>query len=162
MLYSKVLQTPIGNMFALADEGFLLLLEFFEGKYFEKNCNYFGNNFINKSNKIIDLLENELKLYFYKKLKQFSVPVKFHGTDFQQKVWKSLQEIPYGKTISYRQQSENLNIPRAVRAVATANSRNKISIVVPCHRVVGANGDLVGFASGIERKRYLLDLERFN
>ncbi|MCL2598267.1 MAG: methylated-DNA--[protein]-cysteine S-methyltransferase [Paludibacter sp.] len=159
MLYSKILQTPLGDMFALADENFLLMLDFVDGKYCVKNRNFFGKNNINLSNNIIDLLEKELLLYFNKKLTHFSVPVKFFGTEFQQKVWKSLQEIPYGQTISYRQQSENLMIPQAVRAVAAANSHNKISIVVPCHRVVGTNGNLVGYAGGTERKKYLIDLE---
>jgi len=159
MLYSKILQTPLGEMFAIADEHFLLMLDFIDGKYFDKNRNCFGSNNINLSNKAIDLLESELFLYFNKRLKQFSVPVKFFGTEFQQRVWCSLQQIPYGQTISYRQQSENLNIVHSVRAVAAANSRNKISIIVPCHRVVGSNGNLVGYAGGIERKRYLLDLE---
>jgi len=162
MLYSKTLQTPLGNMFAIANNNALLLLDFVGGKYFEQNRNFFCENYINKSNKIIDLLENELNLYFNKKLRNFSVPVKFYGTLFQCKVWNSLQQIPYGKIISYRQQAENMNIPRAIRAVAAANSHNKISIVVPCHRVIGTNGDMRGYAGGLERKRYLLDLERVN
>lgn len=161
MLYSEVLQTPVGEMFAVADNDFLLMLDYVEGKYFYRTNNkFFDKNIINQSNKIINLLQNELNLYFNKQLTDFSIPVKFYGTEFQQKVWKSLLQIPYGTTISYRQQSEYLNIPLAVRAVANANSRNKISIIVPCHRVIGTDGKLVGYAGGIERKQYLLNLER--
>jgi O-6-methylguanine DNA methyltransferase len=161
-MYSKTLQTPLGNMLAIAEENFLLMLDFVDGNYFERNRKFFHEYYINRSNKIIDLLENELNLYFNKKLTNFSVPVKFYGTIFQNKVWKSLQQIPYGKIISYMQLSENMNITRSVRAVAAANSCNKISIVVPCHRVIRSNGNLTGYAGGYERKRYLIDLERTN
>jgi O-6-methylguanine DNA methyltransferase len=161
-LVSKVLQTPVGEMLAIADEDFLLLFDYIGGKHFTANRDFFGKNISNSSNRIIDLLENELILYFNKQTTRFSVPVKFNGTEFQQKVWQELQKIPYGKTISYAQQSENLQIPRAVRAVAAANGRNKISIVVPCHRVVGTNGSLTGYAGGLEHKKFLLDLERAN
>ncbi len=81
------------------------------------------------------------------------------GTDFQKKVWKALQEIPYGETRSYQQQAILVGDKKAVRAVARANGENRIAIVIPCHRVIGSNGSLTGYAGGLERKKFLLDLE---
>lgn len=102
----------------------------------------------------------QLTEYFNKTRKIFDLPVKFNGTDFQNKVWKSLQTIPYGETRSYRQIAEQIGNPKASRAVGGANNKNRIIIVVPCHRVIGANGSLVGFGCGIDIKKYLLDLEK--
>ena len=93
---------------------------------------------------------------------EFDLPVQVKGTDFQKKVWRILQEIPYGETWSYKQVAERLGNPHAVRAVGMANNRNPIPIVIPCHRVIGVNGDLVGYAGGIEIKKRLLDLEKNN
>ncbi|MDR1653894.1 MAG: methylated-DNA--[protein]-cysteine S-methyltransferase [Prevotellaceae bacterium] len=160
MLYSKILETPVGKMLAIADEEFLLLFDYVNSKHFETNRKIFGNNIFNFSNNIIDLLENELFLYFKQKLTQFSVPLKFNGTEFQRRVWQSLQQIPYGQTVSYLQQSEFLNVPRSVRAVAAACGRNKISIVAPCHRVIGSDGSMRGYAGGLEQKKLLLQLEK--
>lgn len=102
----------------------------------------------------------QLTEYFNKTRKIFDLPVKFKGTDFQNKVWKSLQTIPYGETRSYGQIAEQIGNPKASRAVGGANNKNRIIIVVPCHRVIGANGSLVGFGCGIDIKKYLLDLEK--
>ena len=101
-----------------------------------------------------------MKLYFKGELKQFSVPLNPIGTDFQRKVWEELRKIDYGQTISYQQQANNLNIPKSVRAVANANGQNKISILIPCHRVIGSNGKLTGYAGGIWRKEKLLQIEK--
>lgn len=87
------------------------------------------------------------------------MPLHLIGTDFQQKVWQILQQIPYGKTYSYGQQAKILGNPKAVRAVANANGMNSIAILVPCHRVIGANGELTGYGGGLWRKQYLLELE---
>ncbi|MEL6304343.1 MAG: methylated-DNA--[protein]-cysteine S-methyltransferase [Bacteroidota bacterium] len=97
--------------------------------------------------------------YFEKKRKQFDLKLNPAGTTFQKKVWQQLQEIPFGKTVSYLELSKTLGDPKAIRAVAAANGKNPLWIVVPCHRVIGSNGDLVGYAGGLSRKKWLLDFE---
>jgi len=101
----------------------------------------------------------QLRLYFAGDLKIFDLPLELIGTEFQKRVWNALLAIPYGQTRSYTQIAQQIGAPRAVRAVGAANGRNPIPIVVPCHRVIGASGDLVGFGGGLEWKRKLLDLE---
>ena len=101
----------------------------------------------------------QLRLYFAGELQIFDLPLELVGTDFQKKVWAALVTIPYGETRSYTQIAEQIGAPRAVRAVGAANGRNPIPIVVPCHRVIGASGSLVGFGGGLEWKGLLLDLE---
>lgn len=100
--------------------------------------------------------------YFEGRLKEFKVPLDISGTDFQKQVWQALVEIPYGTTSSYLRQAEVLGKPLSVRAVANANGMNKIAIVIPCHRVVGSDGSLTGYAGGLWRKRKLIDLEKDN
>ncbi len=111
-------------------------------------------------NKILEQATQELKAYFSGKLKQFSIPLDLStGTEFQQKVWKALLEIPYGMTRSYLDIARILEDEKAVRAVGMANGQNPIMIIVPCHRVIGSDGSLTGYAHGIEIKRQLLALE---
>ena len=100
-----------------------------------------------------------LDAYFAGALTAFDLPLAAHGTPFQQRVWAALREIPYGATTSYGQLAAELGAPGAGRAVGAANGRNPISIVVPCHRVVGSTGAITGYAGGVERKRFLLDHE---
>ena len=102
----------------------------------------------------------QLTAYFAQTLTKFDLPLSSTGTDFQRSVWQTLKSIPYGTTCSYGDIARKLNNPNAVRAVGAANGKNPISIVVPCHRVIGANGKLTGYASGLERKTYLLSLEK--
>jgi methylated-DNA-[protein]-cysteine S-methyltransferase len=109
---------------------------------------------------IFDEVRRQLVEYFEGTRTEFAVDLDPHGTEFQRTVWDSLRRIPFGVTSSYAQQARAINRPTAVRAVASANGRNPISIVVPCHRVIGADGSLTGFAGGLEVKRWLLDHER--
>lgn len=102
---------------------------------------------------------NQLQAYFAGKLNEFDLPLDLVGTPFQQKVWAALQTIPYGETRSYADIARQIGHPTAFRAVGAANGRNPVSIVVPCHRAIGANGSLTGFAGGLEIKRRLLALE---
>lgn len=102
----------------------------------------------------------QLAAYFTGELTMFDLPLTLRGTPFQQRVWSALQEIPYGETTSYGELAVELGKPSASRAVGLANGRNPISIIVPCHRVIGSTGDLTGYGGGVERKRYLLDFER--
>jgi methylated-DNA-[protein]-cysteine S-methyltransferase len=104
--------------------------------------------------------ERQLQAYFARKLERFSVPLDFAGTEFQKKVWRALLTIPFGETRSYGQIAEQIGQPKAGRAVGAASGRNPISIIAPCHRVIGANGKLTGFAGGLEIKAALLGLER--
>ncbi|GAA5182275.1 methylated-DNA--[protein]-cysteine S-methyltransferase [Acinetobacter kookii] len=108
------------------------------------------------------LLETQKQLseYFAGKRQQFDLPLDFEGTEFQQKVWQALLTIPFGETRSYRDIAEQVGNVKAVRAVGAANGKNPISIIAPCHRVVGANGKLVGFAGGLDNKEILLKLEK--
>lgn len=103
---------------------------------------------------------SQLGAYFAGELTRFDLPLKPAGTAFQQQVWQALTDIPYGKTASYGEIANRLNKPKAVRAVGAANGRNPIGIIIPCHRVVGANGSLTGYAGGIERKQWLLRHEQ--
>ena len=103
--------------------------------------------------------EHQLNNYFAGKLEKFSLQLDFKGTEFQKHVWEALLTIPYGETRSYGQLAKQIGNPKAVRAVGAANGKNPISIIIPCHRVIAANGSLTGFAGGLDRKKILLDLE---
>ncbi len=102
---------------------------------------------------------SQLEAYFKGTLKSFDLKLNPQGTDFQKRVWKKLLEIPYGSTTSYLQLSKELGDEKAIRAVASANGKNPLWIIVPCHRVIGSNGSLTGYAGGLQRKKWLLDLE---
>lgn len=104
----------------------------------------------------------QLNEYFAGQRRQFDLPLDFEGTAFQQKVWQALLSIPFGETRSYKQIAEQIGHAKAMRAVGAANGKNPISIIAPCHRVVGANGKLVGFAGGLENKSILLEIESSN
>lgn len=161
-LYTKSFETPLGKMVAYANQDALLMLDFEDSKYFEKHLEEISSQYgvIKKSgNKVLTLLDKELKQYFKGKLSKFTVPIAFSGTDFQKKVWQELQNINFGEYRSYQSQADAMKLPKSVRAVANANSRNKICLVVPCHRVIGKNLSLTGYAGGIERKASLLKLE---
>lgn len=106
------------------------------------------------------LVKKQLKEYFKGKRQHFDVPISVHGTPFQERVWEQLQQIPFGETRSYQQIAEAVGSPKAVRAVGNANNRNPICIIIPCHRVIGKNQQLVGYAGGIVRKQALLEYER--
>jgi methylated-DNA-[protein]-cysteine S-methyltransferase len=114
------------------------------------------------ANAITEEACEQLSAYYQKKLTQFSLPIDTKGTPFQQNVWQALLKIPYGETVTYLDIAKAINNHKAVRAVGMANGRNPISIVIPCHRVVGSNNTLTGYAWGLQRKQFLLDLERSN
>lgn len=101
----------------------------------------------------------QLQAYFYGDLKVFDIPLNPQGTDFQKEVWQQLIQIPFGKTITYQQQSQNFGNTKAIRAIAAANAKNPIMIVIPCHRVVGSDGSLTGYAGGLHNKKWLLEHE---
>jgi methylated-DNA-[protein]-cysteine S-methyltransferase len=111
------------------------------------------------TNKILGLTINQLNEYFEGTRKYFDIPLGLEGTNFQQKVWKQLQQIPYGQTITYSELATRLGDPQKARAVAGANGLNPIPIIIPCHRVIGVDNKLTGYSGGIERKEFLLKLE---
>ena len=115
-----------------------------------------------QENALLLELEKQLKEYFAKERKEFTLPITLVGTPFQEEVWKVLQTIPYGETRTYKEQAIAVGNPKDVRAVANANSKNRLSIIVPCHRVIGSNGTLTGYAGGLSRKEFLLNLEKSN
>jgi len=108
---------------------------------------------------VLALAREQLDEYFHGRRTTFDVPLLLIGTDFQKAVWQHLMTIPYGTTLSYGTMARQMGLPRAVRAIASANRANAISIFIPCHRVIGGNGKLVGYGGGLEAKRFLLDLE---
>jgi methylated-DNA-[protein]-cysteine S-methyltransferase len=113
-----------------------------------------------RDDSVLPALQEQLAAYFARDLKEFQVRLAVTGTPFQQRVWAGLAQIPYGETWSYAELAEHIGSPTAVRAVGLANGRNPVSIVVPCHRVVGSDGSLTGYGGGLARKQLLLDLER--
>lgn len=108
---------------------------------------------------IIEETQKQLNEYFRKERKIFDLPLLLAGTDFQKKVWQTLTEIPYGTTLSYKEEAFKMNMEKGIRAVALANGANAISIIIPCHRVIGSNHSLTGYAGGLDAKQYLLQLE---
>ena len=155
--------TELGPMLAAAGETALCLLEFADRRGLEKSYarmqQRFGLPVVPGSNNILEQLERELRDYFARKLRAFTIPLSLQGTPFQAAVWRELQRIPYGNTITYAQLARRVGRPAAVRAVAQANGRNPVGILVPCHRVVASDGSLSGYSSGVWRKRLLLKLE---
>lgn len=160
------IETDLGTMVACATDKGVCLLEFSDRKGLETElkqlAKYHNANIVQGQNKYFKQLKEELDAYFEGRLKEFKVPLDISGTDFQKQIWQALVEIPYGTTSSYLRQAEVLGKPLSVRAVANANGMNKIAIVIPCHRVVGSDGSLTGYAGGLWRKRKLIDLEKDN
>ena len=112
-----------------------------------------------KASTLTDIAAMQLDEYFVGKRKKFDIPLNPHGTEFQLSVWKALQAIPYGKTRSYKQIAQAIGNPKACRAVGLANNKNPIWIIIPCHRVIGADGDLTGYGGGLKMKKKLLEIE---
>lgn len=158
------LETPLGTMFAGATSDGICLLEFTDRKMLESELKdltkKLNAHILQGNNPHFELLKLELDAYFSGEGKGFTVPLVTPGTPFQQMVWQGLMSIPYGSTRSYKKQSIFLNKPEAIRAVAHANGMNRISIMIPCHRVIGENGDLTGYGGGIHRKQWLLEFEQ--
>lgn len=113
-----------------------------------------------QTTELLSMATIQLDEYFQGKRTVFSLPFKLTGTPFQLAVWKELQNIPYGKTTSYKEIAQKINKPKAYRAVGMANNKNPLPIIIPCHRVIGSNGKLIGYAGGLKLKNYLLELEQ--
>lgn len=157
------IDTPLGGMIAIADDRALHLLEFIDRKSLpeglRKLSGMVGGRIGLGRSAVTDQTETDLDAYFTGRNPRFSVPVQLHGTEFQRRVWQRLQTIPAGETRSYAQLAAEIGQPTATRAVARANATNRIALVVPCHRVIGADGSLTGYAGGLWRKEKLIEVE---
>ena len=147
-MYSQSFRSPCGNLTVSASERGVTAVTF-TGNRLQKD----------QPSGITALACEQLQAYFAGDITLFDLPLDLQGTDFQQRVWRQLLRVNYGETASYGDIALQLDNPKAVRAVGMANSKNPIAIVVPCHRIIGRNGSLTGYAGGLERKRYLLNLE---
>jgi AraC family transcriptional regulator of adaptative response/methylated-DNA-[protein]-cysteine methyltransferase len=158
--------TPLGPMFAGAVAEGVCLLEFADRRMLETQLarlrRLFHAEFVPGDSSHFWVLSGQLEEYFAGSRREFSVPLACPGTAVQERVWSVLRAIPYGTTRFYQEQARLIGDPRAVRAVARANGDNRLAILIPCHRVIGKNGKLIGYGGGLWRKRYLLDLERKN
>jgi len=158
--------SPIGSLIACATENGLCFLGFIGQKRIEKQFDEIQKQFnaiiLPGKNAHLTKVKKEITEYFDGKRKTFSVSLDIVGTDFRKKVWTELLNIPYGKTASYKEQAIAINNIKAIRAVASANGANKISIIIPCHRVIGSNGSLTGYAGGLHKKSWLLNFEKSN
>jgi methylated-DNA-[protein]-cysteine S-methyltransferase len=154
-LAHTTMDSPIGPLTLVAADGALTGV-YMDRQRYRPGPETFGDRDHSPFAPAISQLED----YFAGRLTEFDLPLAFVGTPFQRLVWEALRKVPYGQTVSYGQLADRLGRPTAARVVGLANGHNPISIIVPCHRVVGANGDLTGYGGGLERKRHLLDFER--
>ena len=158
------METPLGPMAAGATARGICFLEFTDRRMLEVQLETLSRRFdlsiVPGENEIVARLRRELERYFSGRLKRFSVPLEYPGTEFQVRVWRALLDIPFGETRSYEDVARALGMPGAVRAVGHANGLNRIAIVIPCHRVVNKNGELGGYGGGLWRKKHLLALEQ--
>ncbi len=163
-LYIEWIPTPIGKMLAICDENHLYMLEFIARKNihngFQRLSQKYNRHIISGRTSITQRIEDELKLYFKKALKEFTTPLIFTGTKFQKKVWLNLTKIPAGRTCSYSELAAAVGNKKASRAVANSNANNILALVVPCHRVILQSRKIGGYAGGIEKKEWLLCHEK--
>ena len=164
VLFARWIDTPLGAMVALADDRGLHLLEFVDRRGLEREILVLrrrtGAVVLPGAHAYLDEIEENLAVYFSGKDREFSVPVVLHGSPFERSVWEALQEIPPGATRSYGKLAATIGRPQAVRAVGRANGKNCLAIIVPCHRLIGADGKLTGYGGGLWRKQWLLEHER--
>jgi methylated-DNA-[protein]-cysteine S-methyltransferase len=142
-------KTPVGIAQITEEDGFISRIHILDEEH----------EVIPAETPLLEEVMRQFDEYFAGTRKVFDIPINQPGTDFQQQVWQELLKIDYGKTISYNQQSQQMNSPLAIRAIASANGKNNLWVVVPCHRVIGSNGSLTGYAGGLWRKQWLLEHE---
>ena len=144
--------SPVADLYLVEERGQLVEISFYQPEHREEMKE--------KRTELLEEVERQLQEYFAGRLQHFDLPLHPQGTEFQKKVWKALMSIPYGETRSYGEIAKQIGNEKAVRAVGGANHVNPISIVIPCHRVIGKNGSLTGYGGGLEIKETLLTLER--
>jgi O-6-methylguanine DNA methyltransferase len=156
--------SPVGPLLIGATREAVLLLEFSDPDQLDVQLarlrKHFARSLLRADSPLLDRLREQLAEYFAATRREFHLPLEFHGSEFQERVWSALRGIPYGETCSYGAIAKQLGDANAMRAVGAANGLNPIAIVIPCHRVVNASGELGGYGGGLWRKRILLDLER--
>lgn len=155
MKYYKDINTVIGKVRIIEEDGYIIELQI--NKDFDKN-----EDILEKDTNILKNAERQLSEYFSGKRNTFDLKLNSKGTDFMKKVWRELLNIPYGETRTYKEIAEKIGNPKGARAVGMANNKNPIPIIIPCHRVIGKNKKLVGYALGLDMKEFLLNLERKN
>jgi AraC family transcriptional regulator of adaptative response/methylated-DNA-[protein]-cysteine methyltransferase len=157
------IETPIGRMIGAASDSHLLLFEFPHRRMIDTQLDRVRRahqcELEPGESSVFEMLRRQLDEYFRGDRREFTVPMHVPGTPFQERVWSALQRIPSGTTTSYARLADSIGQPNAVRAVARANGDNRIAILIPCHRVIGSNGELVGYGGGLWRKKKLLELE---
>ena len=158
-MFYKIYDFEIGKLAICEENGKIVLVNVVKTK---EDIEEMAKNSIQKETSLIKNTKQQLDEYFAGKRKKINIPIKFNGTDFQVKVWEELLKIPYGETCSYLDIAKRIGNPKASRAVGMANNKNKIIIIVPCHRVIGSNKKLVGYAGGLDVKEKLLELEKGN
>lgn len=151
-MYYTVYKSPVGFLHLYADTQFLKAVSYSK---LDIEC-------ISNKNDILNRTILQLEEYFAGKRKIFDLPISFEGTPFQQKVWNALCSVPYGETRSYKQIADQIHCPKGCRAVGMANNKNPIAIIVPCHRIIGSNGTLIGYAGGLAIKEKLLTIEKMD
>lgn len=154
--YQK-LNSPIGSIHIATDGEYLRVLAI--GHNWDRLKESLGV-IIEKEHPLLSQTKQQLEEYFSHQRREFDLPIHFAGTEFQNAAWNALLKVPYGETRSYAQQAELIGNPKAVRAIGRANGLNPISIIVPCHRIIGKSGKLTGYASGLGDKAYLINLEK--
>ncbi|MGI6225787.1 MAG: methylated-DNA--[protein]-cysteine S-methyltransferase [Peptococcales bacterium] len=162
-LHYTYFDSPLGKLGLVASSKGLVLMDFldWEEKDFRRKLHKkFPTGVLMEGGCFIEKPLEEIKEYFLGKRQDFTCLLDLEGTPFQIKVWQALQEIPYGETYSYEDVARKIGNIKAVRAVGSANGKNPISIIIPCHRVIRKSGELGGYSSGLERKKFLLELER--
>lgn len=163
-IVTRTLETPFGELLAGATTEGICLLEFTDTNRVAMQLPRLEKSFSAEiktgESPFFERLIEELKAYFKGELKDFKVPLDTKGTPFQMQAWDALLKIPYGETRSYLEQAHAINKPKAFRAVASANRNNRISILIPCHRVIAKDGKLAGYGGGLDRKEFLINLEK--
>lgn len=163
VIYTSSYQSPVGELLIGALDDQLVLCDWryrkMRSSIDQRIIKATDAEYKDEHHPLIEETVRQLSSYFACELKQFDLPLNPIGTDFQKQVWQELLRISYGDTISYAQLSDRMNHKEAIRAIASANGANAISIIIPCHRVIGSNGDLVGYAGGLPAKKRLLKLE---
>lgn len=154
-VHYRHIDSPIGRLLIAAGDSGLRAIEFPHNRHPVKR----DGDWVECAHPLLDAAEQQLREYFSGQRRQFELPLDAQGTEFQRSVWAALQAIPWGQTRSYAQLAQAIGKPAAVRAVGAANGRNPIPIIVPCHRVIGADGTLTGFGGGLPTKQFLLRLE---
>lgn len=160
VIYFDTIDSPIGTLTAAATDAGLTALLFERNRHGPSDAEAARWRRAAEASapaaRVLEGARSQLGAYFARALTAFGLPLAPRGTPFQLRVWRALRDIPYGETVSYAEIARRIGAPDAVRAVGAANGRNPVSIIVPCHRVIGANGSLTGYGGGIERKRWLL------